>query len=196
MIKGFVSEIVYCDMTEEEVGELVVPLLLAPVDYADELIDLLADWGERASTLSGELQDRALWRIIGTPIGLDWILRREDVELQTRDRLIRAMRHITESIPLVTPPDAPMEAGYFMLWDCICDGLEVPPLIEACFEVLTDLLRHEDIRVQWSVLHGLGHLDHPRRPEVIATFMEGLDRSEWDEEDWNWMLACREGTVM
>lgn len=148
---------------------------------------MFENWTQRVSALSRDDQNRALWRINGDSV-LAELLDAGATDAEVGRRLVRSMRRVTETIPVVTPPGEPMENGYFMWWDLVCDDLEEPHLIEVCLEVLSDLLSIPDIRVQWSALHGLGHLRHPRRAEVVSKFMARLGQGAYNEEEWQWMV--------
>lgn len=194
--RGCVEEIIFGDLTEEQVGNLIVPLSLADVNYLDELAEILESWPTRAAALTPDLQCRALWRVMGNPIAIGFVLNHLATDLSEGRRVIRSLGVVTESIPICIPKGELLPTGYFMLWDCVNDLLEKPELIEEAMAVLEPLLAHEDSRVQWAVLHGLGHLDHPRRAEVIAAWKAGEREEDYSAEDWDWIDQCRDGTVM
>ena len=71
------------------------------------------------------------------------------------------------------------------------------PLGNTHLEVLKEILASGDDYCQVCALHGLGHLEDPRRKDVVDSFIERLKaKGELDEWDLNWIQECRDGTVL
>ena len=68
---------------------------------------------------------------------------------------------------------------------------------DAHLAALESILALDDDHCQYCALHGLGHLEHPRRAEVVTAFIEG-ERAAGRLDNWRleWLEECRDGTVM
>ena len=108
---------------------------------------------------------------------------------------------------LIEARDVP-ETGFHMWWDLL--EWEAKRLEQAEFEAngtttirdahlaaLEVILAIDDDHCQYCALHGLGHLEHPRRPEVVTAFIE-RERTAGKLHEWSleWLEECRDGTVM
>lgn len=173
-------------------------------NFVDLFLDLFDNWHDRLGRYTLEEQNRVIWRIIGSPffIGSTLIapsrdlLTEDPLPIQTRAELIRKAKSVTLSIPLFHKSNEPMETGFFMWWDMICENLVEKELVDAALETLSDLIEHEDERVQFAALHGLGHLDHPLRAATVHHWMDRNGISILPAEERRWYEECRDGTVM
>jgi hypothetical protein len=48
---------------------------------------------------------------------------------------------------------------------------------------------------QYSALHGLGHLHHPRVKEIVTEFAKTQAR-HWPDKDKLWLQQCADGRIM
>ena len=71
---------------------------------------------------------------------------------------------------------------------------ELKQLQEAVYQTLLKILALNHPACQWSALHGLGHLHHPRGRETVQKYLE-LHRSELTDEDAEWVERCRDGKI-
>jgi len=157
------------------------------------LNQILSNWIERAGTMSTKDQDRVLWRIGGNPLFLGWKLRHgSDLTLQEQCELVWAAKCVTLAIPHLFGAEEPMETAYFMWWDLLISDVTSPELGAVVLETLSDMSLHPDGRVQYSALHGLGHLQHPGRAAAIDLYLQFHPELATDP----WIRQCRDGSVM
>lgn len=152
-------------------------------------------WASLAKPHSSKVHDKALWRLKSEPIWVGFYIQDSDVPMDERVQMVEALKHITLAIPEVHGPREPMETGYYMLWHTVGKACNASETADACFEVLKELLWNLDERIQYSALHGLGHLNHPSRPALVSEFIQRAD-SKLSQEERTWLQECRDGTVM
>lgn len=119
--------------------------------------------------------------------------------------LVSSMRGMFENYLLNAKFEA--ENGFFMWWDivgeCVDDyAAALGPQIcrrtkDIRLEVLKSILALPDNHCKECALHGLGHLRHEQRPEVVQTFIDEITKTG-EIDDWRgeWLKDCRDGTVM
>lgn len=156
------------------------------------LTSIFEDWEEIAKPLPHKRQNVVLWRICGEPLWIGWWLKGSVLSHEEKYALLDAAKVVTQAVPKLFGPSEPMENGYFMWWDLLASDIIDPPVAKACLDILAELSRHPDDRVQYAALHGLGHLQHPERPAVIDQYVQFHPAAKGDP----WILQCREGTVM
>jgi hypothetical protein len=94
-----------------------------------------------------------------------------------------------------------MENCFQMWWDLLAMELHLasPPaeseLQDAMLGTLVKILNLGDSRCEYYALHGLGHLKHPRGPEIIDDYVR-KHQSELDPQQMDWLRGCRDGTLM
>lgn len=66
---------------------------------------------------------------------------------------------------------------------------------DTIFGTLVRILDLPDTRCQDSALHGLGHLHHPKGAEVVQKYIDQHGH-EMDTAGLEWVIRCRDGTVM
>ena len=177
--------------SDEDLDEVVYSY--GQVQVSEWLVLILKNWLDTARLLSHAQQDRILWRIGSNPMFIGWWLEADSkLNFDQKTTLLQASKSVPLAIPSLFKPDEPMENGYFMWWDLLCSGISDEDLASECLEILEALSQHNDNRVQASALHGLGHLQHPRRAQVVDAYIARHPEAGKSE----WILACRDGTVM
>jgi hypothetical protein len=84
----------------------------------------------------------------------------------------------------------------FMWWDHLRSFEDDPDpmVIETMLEVLAKILKLNDRDCQISALHGLGHLKHPNRQQVIESFL--ASHPELNEQSKRYAEAAIEGKIL
>lgn len=124
-----------------------------------------------------------------------------DSKVPLRDRVacIQSMSVPYESVVAGSTVEE-MENCFYMWWDLLCDELHVSDtpvrveMQEAMLETLVRILQLDDPRCQHYALHGLGHLRHPRSPEVIDGYVREHS-SALTPAQLEWIRACRACSV-
>ena len=87
-----------------------------------------------------------------------------------------------------------MPHGWEMLWDMVFGPGQMPDETADIFLAsLEEILSINDKRCQAAALHGLNHLDHPRRPAVVQAWINAHRHEGWNI---SWLEACRDGKAM
>lgn len=71
---------------------------------------------------------------------------------------------------------------------------EEAPIIDAAFNTLKEILELGEARCVDCALHGLGHLLHPRKAELVQRYVD-RNRNKLDSDTLRWLKECRDGTV-
>jgi hypothetical protein len=71
------------------------------------------------------------------------------------------------------------------------DGKQVA---EAMYQTLLKILALNHPACQWSALHGLGHLYHPRVRETVQSYLS-VHRDELSDQDAKWVEDCGNGSI-
>ena len=84
----------------------------------------------------------------------------------------------------------------YMWWDLLrnFDDNPDPKASEAILDALATILHFDKTECQMSALHGLNHLKHPRRKEVIQSFLDS--HPNLDEEWKTFALDAMEGRLL
>ena len=175
-----------------------------PVRYVSNLTQFFYSFAELAKPYEFPQVEQGVWGLIShCSFSVDWIFQ--------EDRPEQAFEFLTASRPMfleyLANIEFEAENGFFMWWDVVGGELELlrkhvdealaAKLGDAHLAVLQEILDSPDDYCHSCALHGLGHLDHPKRPEVVDRFIERLKaKGELDEWDLNWIQECRDGTVM
>jgi hypothetical protein len=111
--------------------------------------------------------EQGFWFILGTQLG-DWIWYPR-IPLSLRIDCVSAMPTIFREFLM----DHPLEETCLMWWDLLrpVSDDEDPVIVEATLQALEEILKLPARHCQQSALHGLGHLNHPKRGEVIREFL-------------------------
>lgn len=167
-----------------------------PEEVVAQFTFLFEGWAPFVAHLPPEDQNKVVWRIIGFPIFVGFLVESVDVSLDHRLALLRSMKQVTMAIPELHPANDPMENGYFMWWDSVAADLATFALRDEALKILEELAFHPDHRVRYAALHGLGHLSHPGRAEVIDRYIKWDYAAAQEPGFHQWLLECRDGTVM
>jgi hypothetical protein len=68
-------------------------------------------------------------------------------------------------------------------------------VIDEMLETLTKILYLDETRCEQYALHGLNHLQHPKRFQTVQQFID-IYSDNWDEETLTWLESCRDGNAM
>ena len=138
----------------------------------------------------------------GNLFSLGWAIEQSRVQhLELLPKLLEAMKPMF--LEYLANAKFEEEHGFFMWWDYMGDHFYLGgwdregAIADTHLEVLSEILASNDDYCQVCALHGLGHLEHPRREEVVDGFIERLKANgELDEWDPDWIQECRDGTVL
>jgi hypothetical protein len=79
--------------------------------------------------------------------------------------------------------------------DALSLSAEHRALLDSMFETLSKILALPDARTRVFALHGLGHLHHPKVPDLLQHFLDE-NRADFTPEGIDWVERCRDGTIM
>ena len=80
-----------------------------------------------------------------------------------------------------------------MWWDCLRgfdEDIDIK-VYDWMFEALSEILKIDTFDCQMSALHGLGHIEHPEKKNLIETFLR--QHPEFEEKEY--ALAAIKGEV-
>jgi len=68
----------------------------------------------------------------------------------------------------------PLEHSCFMWWDCLRNFNDEKDLevMKWMFEALSEILKIDSVDCQMSALHGLGHIEHSEKKDLIKKFLK------------------------
>jgi len=82
-------------------------------------------------------------------------------------------------------------------WDAPYPQTDALRVDDHLLATLEELLRSDCEKVQYSALHGIGHLYHPRGAEVVTRFLQRRDaQGPYDGYLKAYAMDCAEGSVM
>ena len=127
----------------------------------------------------------------------DWndLLFDERLPFDLRARAMRALVVPYRDYVKGWNPNEAMPHGWEMLWDLVLGYKNPGELADVALDCLKEILAMDDDRCQEYALHGLGHLAHHDRPNVVQEWMD-KHRHEAAMWRWEWVEQCREGTVL
>jgi hypothetical protein len=67
-------------------------------------------------------------------------------------------------------------------------------MIDAIYHTLARTLALNHRGCQWCALHGLGHLHHRLKEELVQRYLDE-HLSELSPQDMRWVEACRDGCI-
>ena len=159
---------------------------------------------------SHEQLDQGLWAVFGAAISCQRFIFDPEVDLGLRIDCIESM-YLPFRDVVANSAIGKRDSFYWMWWDMILhtfwqeadsykfdypalsdDGKQV---VEAMYQTLLKILALDHLGCQWSALHGLGHLHHPRGADTAQRYLD-LHRHELDDKDARWVEDCRDGTTM
>lgn len=68
-------------------------------------------------------------------------------------------------------------------------------LFDATISTLKIILQFECVETDFCALHGLGHSAHPDAPKIVDQYIDKY-RSEMNDEEYQFCLECKNGTIM
>ena len=164
---------------------------------------------ELTRVYSREHLDQGLWAVFGAAISCEQFLFDPAVDLGLRIDCIESMYLPFRDVVAKTALGK-RESFYWMWWDMILHtfwqdahlfvfdypGLsgERKQIGEAMFQTLLKILALNHSACQWSALHGLGHLHHPRVPATVRRYLDA-HRKELTHDEVRWVEACGDGKI-
>ncbi|HEX8464589.1 MAG TPA: hypothetical protein VF627_08225 [Abditibacterium sp.] len=155
-----------------------------------------------------------LWRLKGDEIMVQMQCEEEDEDAQLSPEDKARQQQMTEILSQLKPgedAEAALQNHGFSFNEFPCDDRprsstqidiewkDLAPdelrVIDAMLETLTKILDLDEIRCEEYALHGLNHLNHPRRVQTVQDFIDSHSH-EWDKEALAWVESCRDGTAM
>lgn len=67
---------------------------------------------------------------------------------------------------------------------------------DAIMDTLERILAIDSLDCQLAACHGLNHLSHPRRAEVVEAFIKTYAADGGDPDTLRWLYTCRDGEAM
>lgn len=128
--------------------------------------------------------------ILSSGFSLDWWIWNKENSPELRRRFIFSSINVFEKVFTKNP----LEHSCFMWWDCLRDFSDDkdPKVIEWMFSALSEILKIDSFSCQMSALHGLGHIEHKEKKNLIEKFL----RQNPNFEDKEYALAAIEGNVL
>ncbi len=172
------------DLPDGASPELVILERLA------ELHERYEDW---TTTYSADQLSQGLWAMFSFPGFLGEVLLSGELPLGPRARLMRSLVVQYRVYVKGWDPNAAMPHGWEMLWDLILGNKHAGDLADLALECLGEILAMDDVRCQGAALHGLNHLNHPKRPAMVQRWIDQHRGNGWN---LGWLEACRDGRAM
>jgi hypothetical protein len=163
-------------------------------------------FSELSATYSPEKLNQGLWAVFGAAISCEQYLFDSTVDLGSRISCIDSMYQPFRDLVASSAIDK-HESFYWMWWDIILHTFwqqagensysalspDQKQILEGMYQTLLRILTLNHRGCQWSALHGLGHLHHPRGPEVVQRYLD-VHRDELTGQEVRWIESCRDGT--
>jgi hypothetical protein len=112
--------------------------------------------------------EQGFWFVVGSQLS-EWLWD-DEIPIQLRVECIAAMPSIFQRLLA----DRPLDQACYMWWDMLRHfaGAGDPRIVDAMVAALEQILALPVRHIQMSALHGLGHLEHARKAEIIETFLK------------------------
>jgi hypothetical protein len=186
-----------------------------PSELVSHLTRLFLNIRLLADTLSVTALDHGLDGVLCGVFQLHSVLWNDTVPIEPRLECIRSMYHVFKDVVAKLPGDAEFGVGW-MWWDHICWNFrfaleyykKLPvgdyyhllspndrALADCMFETILRVLAIGEGRCEYSALHGLGHLNHPRGRAVVENYIND-HRASLTPDGLKWLESCRDGNVM
>ena len=114
------------------------------------------------------------------------------------DMILHTFWHMADKFDYASLPDSKqmLEAMYQRALQFDYEGLseDAKQILVAMYQTLLKILALDHLGCQWSALHGLGHLHHPRGADTVQCYLD-VHRIELSDEDARWVEACRDGKI-
>jgi hypothetical protein len=184
-------------------------IALNPTTVVAHVQAMCRTFPELTEVYSLEQLDQGLWAVFGAAINCERFLFDPAVESRLRIECIESM-YLPFRDVVAGSVIGKHGSFYWMWWDMIlhtfwqqADGyaFNYPALsddrkqmLEAMFQTLLKTLGLDHPACQWSALHGLGHLNHPRSRETVQNYLD-VHRHELNDQDLRWVESCRDGRI-
>jgi hypothetical protein len=111
--------------------------------------------------------EQGLWFVVHSQLS-EWLWD-DDIPVDHRLDCIAAMPAMFREFLI----DRPLEEACWMWWDMLrtFDDDPDPRIVESMVRALAEVLQLPARHCRMSALHGLGHLKHPAKEEIIRTFI-------------------------
>lgn len=121
---------------------------------------------------------------------LDWWIWKKDNPVNLRRRFIFSSVNVFKQVFTKIS----LKHSCFMWWDCLrsFDKNKDLRVADWMFEALSQILKIDSIDCQMSALHGLGHIEHSGKKDLIEKFLR--ENPDFAEEEY--ALAAIEGNVL
>src|SRR6185503_352529 len=144
----------------------------------------------RLSAYDDAQLEQGFWFVVGSQLA-EWLWD-DEIELGLRLDCIAAMPTMFREFLL----DRPIEPACGMWWDMLrtFDDHPDPRIVDAMVRALEEVLQLPARHCRMSALHGLGHLRHERKEEIIRAFLS--DRRDLDDAIVAYAEKAIAGTVL
>ena len=167
------------------------------------------DYSELVKAFSPEQLNQGLRAVFGSGIDCQRYLFDAAVEVKLRIECVESMYLPFRDVVGSSVGDI-WETFYFMWWDMILHSFDPMPneykyghltltadqeqMIDAIYHTLARTLALNHRGCQLCALHGLGHLYHPSKEELVQRYLDE-HRGELSVQDMQWVEGCRDGCV-
>jgi hypothetical protein len=173
------------------------------------LQEMCRNYSELAKVYSSEQLDQGLWAVFGAGIDCQRYLFDAAVQIGSRIECIESMYLPFRDVVARSTGDI-QESIYWMRWDMILHSFDPMPheyeygyltlttdqeqMIDAIYHTLARILAINHRGCQWCALHGLGHLFHPLKRELVQRY---LNEHLWElsAQDVSWIEAYRDSSA-
>ncbi len=147
---------------------------------ADLYIELFTSGALLLSRFSDEQLDQGFWAVHGCNLDCSAanIIWEPGVPFRSRAAVVRSMQHLFASFLATRHLDTAVDMWWDSLaydWHCgnraRSNGGEDKAMQDVMFETLCTILECDAPHIQYSALHGLGHLHHPHTKAVIEDWL-------------------------
>ena len=163
-----------------------------PLDvFVENCLKLFEDPAILLERFSAEQLEAGFYNFILSPrVGLDlWLWNKKNPAGLRRGFILSSVNVFEQVFTKV-----PVENSCFMWWDCLRGFAEDKDLKVAdwMFAALSQILEIDSRACRLSALHGLGHIEHKGKKNLIEKFL----RQNPDFDDKEYALAAIEGKVL
>lgn len=141
---------------------------------------------------SPEQIEQGFWFLLGSAGKLERWIWDKDIDWLLRRKCIKSMVNVFDRLFMKNP----LVESCYMWWDLLRDFSDDPdPRVEeAMLEALSQILNMHSFDCQISALHGLGHLKHEGKRNVIEGYLDS--HPNLDAKTKEYALAAIEGRVL
>ncbi|MEP6902228.1 MAG: hypothetical protein ABJA66_10790 [Actinomycetota bacterium] len=137
-----------------------------------------------------QLEGGLFYFILSPKVELNWWIWDKNNSPDLRRKFIFSSVNMFEHVFATNP----LEHSCFMWWDCLRDFSEEKDLkvVDWMFETLSKILEIDSFVCQMSALHGLGHIGHSGKKDLIENFL--LKHSDFADKDY--ALSAIDGNIL